>query len=377
MKSVLIVIDSLRGGGAERVLFTYLQYWDKKKYSITVVPIVDGGRFSPKVKAIRNICFSPVISSSKSTIRKYINKVLYKLIYYYLSPKIVYSFFIPKNNDIEIAFCEGFVTKLIANSTNRKSKKIAWIHTDIVNNDWPVSIGVYKNREEEISTYSRFDSIVGVSQIVCSSFIKSFGLTNISCIYNPLDKDYIKGLFSTFNKSNHDTIRIISIGRLVYDKGFDLLIEALGALQDDGMSFDLTILGEGPLHKDLEGMITANNLKESVHLVGFQDNPYSFLYSADIYVSSSRYEGFSLAIAEAMIVGLPIVATKCAGPQELLKNGEFGMMVDCSVKGLTSGLREMIINKEMRNSYKNRSIHRGEYFNVDRSLALSEKIFDE
>jgi glycosyltransferase involved in cell wall biosynthesis len=378
MKSILIVIDSLGSGGAEKVLCTYLQHWDKEKYDITIAPIVDGGVYSSEVRAIDQICFAPIIPATKNFFRKFVNKILYKLIYHYFPPKWVYTFFLPKKNDVEIAFCEGFVTKLIANSTNKKAKKIAWIHTDIVNNDWPVSIGVFKNRSEEKHAYSKYDSIIGVSQLVCDSFASSFGLSNINCIYNPLDRSHIKELSCIHSEERtSDIVRLVSVGRLVYDKGFDLLIEALGILLKEGLSFELNILGEGTLRDDLRRLISDNGLEKCVHLMGFRDNPYAFLASSDIYVSSSRYEGFSLAIAEAMIVGLPIVSTKCAGPLELLNNGEYGMLVDCSVESLTVGLREMILKKNVRDFYKEKSIRGGMLFGIDSSIEQTENLFNQ
>ena len=114
-----------------------------------------------------------------------------------------------------------------------------------------------------------------------------------------------------------------------------------------------------------------------MHLLGFHDNPYAYLGSSDIYVSSSRYEGFSLAIAEAMIVGLPIVSTKCAGPLELLGNGSCGMLVGCSVESLTVGLREMILKKDVRAVYKEMSIKGGMLFGIDSSIKQTENLFNQ
>ena len=377
MKRVLIIIDSLGAGGAEKVLYTYLQHWNKEKFAITVVPVVDGGVYSSKIKNIKNIKFSPVIPIPNNLFQNTINKILYKFIYKYLPSKWVYRLFIPKHYDIEIAFCEGFVTKLISNSTNNRAKKIAWIHTDLVNNDWPVNIGVFKNREEEIQAYSKFDSIIGVSKMVCNGFIDYFGLSNIRCIYNPLDRAFINQSAQPITKEKKGAIQLISIGRLVHDKGFDLLIEALSILQEEKIDFNLTILGEGTLRPDLEKLIDVNGLNDYVHLVGFKENPYEYLRAADVYISSSRYEGFSLAIAEAMITGLPVVSTNCAGPSELLDNGKYGMLVECSVMGLTEGLREMLLNKETRAKYTLKSQERGKFFGIEDAKALSEKIFEE
>lgn len=377
MKSVLVVIDSLGFGGAEKVLYTFLQYWNKEKYNITIVPIVDKGVYSSKIKEIENICFSPIISSDHSFLKRLYNKILYKLIYQILPLKWVYSIFLPHHNDIEIAFCEGFVTKLLSYSTNKKSKKITWVHTDLVNNNWPLSIGVYKDFEEETISYKKFNTIIGVSDIVCNGFIKQFGIPNIKRVYNPLDRKVIELSSNKHSKKRTGKHQIISIGRLVYDKGFDLLIDAYCYLFNEGHDVELTILGEGSLRSDLEQKIRNNHQEKNIHLVGFKDNPYSYLSESDIFVCSSRYEGFSLAIAEAMIVGLPIVSTKCAGPVELLENGVYGMMVDCSAEGLADGLKKMIDDQEVNNHFREKSKIRGNMFSVEESVEITEKLFDE
>lgn len=376
MKTILILIDSFGPGGAEKVLYTFLQHWDKEKYAITVVPISDKGVYSSKIGAIKGIKVSPIIHNSNSSLRSFLNRIIYKLVYSYLPIPLVYKLFIPKSNDIEIAFCEGFTTKLLSKSTNNNSKKIAWIHTDMVSNNWPLSSGIFKTIEEEKQDYASFDFVIGVSNIVCKGYCDLFSLSNISCIYNPVDfqvGDNIKNDSNCFNEESH----LITMGRLVYDKGYDLLINAVADIIDEGISVDLIILGEGPLRNELEKIVKERNASRYIHLLGFKENPDYYLAQSDIFVSSSRYEGFSLAIAEAMITGLPIVATNCAGPNELLDNGNYGMLVECSVSGLKSGLKRIILNKELRSQYKKKSAIRKHVFSIEESLLQTESIFDE
>lgn len=378
MKSILIVIDSLGYGGAEKVLYTFLQHWDLQKYTITLVPIVDKGVYSSKIKKLNGIKYSPVISSSSSFGRGVLHKILYKLVYNYLPPKWVYALFIPKKRDIEVAFCEGFVTKLMSHSSNKKAKKIAWIHTDLVKNNWPLAIGIFKDKSEEIEAYAAYDSIVGVSQLVCDGFKDSFGLSTISCIYNPIDKNEITSLTSkAAGRNNKDQIKLVSVGRLVYDKGYDFLIQSVSLLAKRGIAVDLTIVGEGDWRKKLEELIHDLNLSEQVHLIGFKENPYQYMKEADIYVSSSRFEGFSLAIAEAMILGLPIISTRCVGPLELLDNGSAGMIVECSAESMANGIYEMITQQEILKHYRDKSMEKQKSFSIENSILLTNQLFEE
>ena len=277
-----------------------------------------------------------------------------------------------------MSFCEGFVTKLMAYSSNKKAKKIAWIHTDLVNNNWPLSIGVFKDKSEEIDTYAAYDSIVGVSQIVCDGFKESFGLSNISCIYNPLENNEIKILAAkAVSGNNKAQIHLVSVGRLVYDKGYDLLIQSIGILLSKGIIVDLTIIGEGTMRNQLEKLIHDLDITEHVHLLGFKDNPYQYMKEADIYISSSRFEGFSLAIAEAMILGLPIISTRCAGPLELLDNGNAGLMVECSAVSLADGIYKMVKQPETLEHYRNKSKERQNFFSIENSIQMTNQLFEE
>lgn len=144
-KRILFLIESLSGGGAEKVLSVLLKHIDKTKFNITLCTIVDTGIYAAEVKKYVN--YTSVLGNpqKKGVLGKILYKILYLLIYRILPTQLIYILFIPKKNDIEIAFVEGFCTKILSHSTNKKAKKIAWVHTDLINNHWITS--VYKNEE--------------------------------------------------------------------------------------------------------------------------------------------------------------------------------------------------------------------------------------
>ncbi|MFQ5550832.1 MAG: glycosyltransferase, partial [Gemmatimonadales bacterium] len=109
----------------------------------------------------------------------------------------------------------------------------------------------------------------------------------------------------------HETkpFKVVALGRLFPQKGFDLLIEAAAILRREAFEFELHIAGDGPERERLESLIGALNVTGVVHLVGEVNEPLVFLRSGDLFVLSSRYEGFPNALLEAMAVGLPVVAT--------------------------------------------------------------------
>lgn len=344
-KRILFVIESLSGGGAEKVLSVIVKYFNYEKYDVTVCPIVDTGVYCEEVKKFVNH-YIPIISYHGNFISQFWNRIKYKLIYSLLPLKWVYEIFIPKGNDVEIAFCEGFVTKLLSQASSQ-SKKIAWVHIDLLYYPWPVELGIYKNSDEEKLAYSIYDKIVCVSQTVENSFHDKYGLKNTCTIYNPIDIEAIRQNAGNPVCNNGKAMRIISIGRLVHQKGYDRLLEVAKHLYDEGYKFYLTILGEGVERQPLESFIEQNSMASYVSLPGFSENPYKHLVNSDLFVCSSRAEGFSLVIAEALVLGIPVISTYCSGPNELLDGGKQGLLVENTNDGLYSGLRNFLINKSI------------------------------
>lgn len=121
-------------------------------------------------------------------------------------------------------------------------------------------------------------------------------------------------------KNNH-SFTILSLGRLHRQKGFDVLIEAFSRVLQKGINANLRIVGEGNLRPELERQIKNLGLQEKISLPGFTNQPLTEFMKADLFVCSSRFEGFSLATAEAMAFGLPVLITRMGGIVPHLKNG--------------------------------------------------------
>lgn len=340
-RKILFLIESLSGGGAEKVLTVLLKYFDYNRYELTVCPMVDTGIYCDEVKKYVTH-YRPVVSYQGNVFCRFLNKVKYKLIYSVLPLSVVYKWFIPKGNDVEIAFCEGFVTKLLSEA-NSHSKKIAWVHIDLEKLPWTIDKGIYKNVEEEKKAYSTFDKIVCVSKTVEQSFHERYGLNDRTCtIYNPIDVEDIREKAGERTQPSDGVFRMISIGRLVPQKGYDRLLRVTKQLHDKGRNVYLLILGEGEERSSLEQYVSENKMHSYVALPGFDKNPYRHLVNSDLFVCSSRAEGFSLVIAEAMALGVPVLSTYCSGPNELLQEGKYGMLVENMEDAIANGLEKAI-----------------------------------
>lgn len=381
MNSVLILCESLNVGGAERALYTLLKHIDKTKFKITLCVLCDSGYYSTAIKQISNINYVAVLIPKEKGIKKFIYKLKYNLIYKYLPPHIIYKLFIPKKRDLEIAFCEGFSTKIIAASTNKKSKKIAWVHTDLQNNNWPITLGVYKDIKEEIKTYTKYNNIVGVSNSV-SENLKLFlqNKTNIYTLYNLIDEQEINQQAKMYinYKYNKNTINIVSVGRLEYVKGYDRLINVCSKLiNKDKIDITLTIIGNGTQFDKLNFLIEELNTKSRIKLLGMKENPYPYINNADLYVCPSRQEGYNIALAEAIILGKPCISTKCSGPDEILDYGKYGLLVENNDNALYLGIKDVCVDVNKLKQIKNLSIARRTFFNINRNINITEKFLTQ
>jgi len=275
--------------------------------------------------------------------------------------------------DIEIGYLGIFTTWVIARFGNPKAKKITWLHGDF-------AYMVSGNTVEYVNDlYNRMDNIICVSNGVKQSFIDFAGneLENkLQTIYNPIDIYKIRKLSLQDIEYKKNKFTILSIARLSSEKGFDRLIRVHKKLMEEGIENELIILGSGGEEENLKKLIKDLKLEDTCKIIEYQKNPYTWIKMCDIFVSSSTTEALSLAIIEAMILEKPIVATDTHGSRALFKNN-LGLMVGNSEEGLYYGLRNMILNKELRELYI-KNLKKVDKFDFDKSIVMPEieKLFD-
>lgn len=368
------MIESLSGGGAEKVLVTLLNAIDLDKFDVTLCSMVDVG--VNKKDLPLGIRYTSILKPANSKIGEFFYRLKYKLVYSLLPLSWVYRLFLPQSNDVEVAFVEGYSTKLISHSTNCRAKKYAWVHTDLINNHWITM--VYKSKTEELESYSKFDGIVGVSDVVTQSVKSLYGLQNAVTLYNPIDSDYImERSAEQYSKPSQSGISLVTTGRLVPQKGYDRLLRVVRRLKADGVDFNLLILGEGPERHKLQKLIEENDLGGAVAMPGFLSNPYAAMKACDLFVCSSVAEGYSTAVTEALILGLPVITTRCSGMSELLGDNEFGVVVDNDEEALYKGLKELLLTPEKLVAYRQKASQRGETFTLSNLMPPIESLLSQ
>lgn len=371
-KHILFFIESLSSGGAEKVLVTLLNHLDYSKYEVTLMTLVDTGVLKDDIDFTK-LNYVPVICEAKTPLQRLWNKIKYKLIYHYLPCRLTNRWIVPqKGIDVYIAFTEGFSTKLISYTPK---KRLAWVHADLKTDPWTLNQHIYSSLEEEKQAYQRFNKVICVSQLVEQVMRELYDLNQTKTIHNPIDADDIlKKAKQPINIDIPSSFCIVSVGRLVPQKGFDRLIHAVGKLRHEGKNIQLFIIGEGSERQKLENIIKRDELQDTIHLVGFMKNPYPLMDKMDLFVCSSRAEGYSLVIAEAMILGLPVISTNCAGPKELLDNGNYGMIVENNDEALYEGINNIIKKPSLLNTLKLKSKEGIKFLGLENCLMAFENL---
>ncbi|WP_346891568.1 MULTISPECIES: glycosyltransferase [unclassified Clostridium] len=396
MKKVLLLIHTLGGGGAEKVLVNLANGMDKNKYDVTVMTVINTGIFreslseeikykyifnlpSRKRKGTNNSGKSEKSGSllNKSSKVLSMGGKLYSIFWRFVPLKLFYKLAIKEKYDVEVAFLEGICAKIISNSNNKLSKKIAWIHVDLINQ--PKSKFVFKNMKDEKECYEKFDDIVCVSETVKKQFIRKFEIDENKLIvkYNPIDKHEIinKSIELVDDTKKPNKFLFCTIGRLITQKGYDRLLRVHKKLMDEGYDYELWIIGEGTKREMLENFIDNNNMRDTVKLLGFKSNPYKYLSMADAFVCSSRAEGFSTVASEAVVLGKPIVTVDCSGMKELLgNNNEYGIVTDNNEEALAEGMKNMLNDKELYKKYLNTISERASMFELSKAVKSIEDL---
>ncbi len=337
MKKILFMINTLGGGGAEKVIVDLLNRLDKNKYNITLLTVNAGVHAKQLSSGIHYRC---LVKNKTSFLGNLTTKIIYHLPYRFFR-----FLFIRKQYDLEIAYLEGFPTRVIA-SGRKNTPKIAFVHCD-VSVSHPLK-KYYKNNDFCLAEYQSFDKVCFVSEQAKKGFEKTY-----ACLDNAVIVHNVVNTKETIKKATEDTdfsfktkgVKIVTVGRLVPEKGYDRLIR-VAAILEKTYSFEICILGEGSQRQYLEDLIEELNVT-SVKLMGYKENPYSCMVKADVFVCSSLFEGYSTAVTESIILGVPVVTTDCAGMDELLYNGEIGIVTPNTEEGLLRGLESVLADTQL------------------------------
>lgn len=355
-KKILFFIPNLSGGGAERVMSYLLKYFSNKFKVISV--FFNNNHVYPMPHNCKIYYLDNGLPKS-GIIKKLTRIVRLKRIIRNELPDMALSFLANNYLIISTIFPKRLNLKLIIAEHNTISYTLRFSKFRIV-----------KKIISKI-LYRKADTIVAVSKGVKEDLIKTLKLSQekVKVIYNPLDIDKIKEMAK--EEINHPWLVnkeypvIINVGRLIYQKGQDILLKAF-KIVNEKIESRLIILGKGQLLNELKNLTKQLNIEDKVDFVGFQKNPFSFISKADVFVLSSRWEGFGNVLIEAMACGVPVISTDCpSGPNEIIENGKNGILVKVDdVYGLAEAILSILENKNFSDALSKNALKSVEKFDV-------------
>lgn len=312
---IAIFIHGLTIGGAERVFINLANGFCKMDYDVDLVVLSGSGEFKEKV----NPQIKVVDLKSKRAITS-----IFKLRKYITTNKpVAILSALGHINIVSIIASIGSNTKTIV--TEHSTNSIAFAEEGgLKAKIMPLLMRFFY----KYATY-----VVAVSKGVADDLNKNIKINRkIEIIYNPTIPQELAKLIKLDTKhkwlTNKSSKIIISVGRLVKVKQFDLLINAFSLLEKE-LDVKLIILGDGPQREYLTKVIESLGVSSKVDMPGFTTNPYAFMAKSDLFVLSSMYEGLPTVLIEALACGIPVVSTNCpSGPYEILEGGRIGILVD-------------------------------------------------
>ena len=305
MRKVVFVINSLTGGGAERIMARLLSHSGNRTDAAELhLVLLDDEPIAYEIPASVHI---HQLDAKGSMLNAAIP--FWRLVGA-LKPDICVSF-LTRSNLLAIATCRlRGIRCVISERVNTSSHH-------------PKSFGGNLARLATRLFYPLADRTIAVSAGIAEDLTKNYGVPaeKISIIANPIDGDFIRGRSAEVAQIDYPRPLVVGMGRLVPNKNFSLLVDAYARWGGKGT---LLIMGEGPLRRELEAQIAQLGLEQQIVLLGFQTNPFSAIAAADCYVLPSNGEGFPNGLVEAMILGTPVISTNChSGPAEILDDRSY------------------------------------------------------
>ena len=363
-KSLLIVVDERRMGGVSILLEDMLDLGVFSDYDTDILVLHNNGSRLENVNA--NVIYgTKFFNTIDLTIKEVLKTKKLNLIFSKI--RLVFDMktglikrrivrerkkILNKRYDIEIAFKDGFTA--IFTAFGDSLKKIHWLHYEYGQSNPNIK---YNKLFYEL--LPKFDKIIAVSDGVKKAFCDFYKIDDVEVIPNIVNVQKIKDLSlqDSLIKYESGKLNVVLVGRIHPVKGYDRFLNVVKRLYDECFKDKLVInvIGDGP---DLEKIKSINNdLDLNIHFWGKMNNPYKEIKNMDLLILPSLYEAFGLVALEALILGVPVLATKTAATEKIVSNNINGLVVENSDEGLYNGMKELLINydkiKEFKNNLKN------------------------
>lgn len=360
MNLIYICDNVVEKGGIERVIIAKANYFaDILKYKVTIVVTSNKEKeafykISKNIKIIDlNIRKNFIFSFFKYT--KKLKQILNEL-----DPNII---LVPTGKEgMLIPFIDKKIYKIREIHFSKKSRNIQNENCNCLKKKM---IQIYNFMEQKI--IQKYDKLV----VLTNEDKKEWNHKNIEVIYNPKTIKISKSA-ELLNK------KVISVGRLDYQKGFDRLINVWEKVLKNNEDWILEIYGDGPLREEILEMIKEKKLEKNILLMGATKNIDEKMLDSSIYILSSRHEGLPLVLLEAMECGLPIVSFDCpCGPKDVIKNAFNGYLIkNGEIELMAQSLERLLNNQELRKNIGENSKKESQKYEIEKVMLKWTRIFE-
>ena len=366
--TILIFSQAMELGGVERSLLGLLDAIDYDRYNVDLFLMRHSGELMPYVNEKANLLpeipeYASLAVPMISLVRHGQLRVLCGRIRGRLAAKhfdksnldekssitaLTYSHkytlrFMPQISDKTYDLAISFLTPHYFVRERVKAKKyVAWIHTDYA--------ALSFDRAAELSMWSKYDSICGVSYQTSKSFQTIFPeiAEKVQTIENILPSKLIvkQSCLKQDDMRSGNSISLLSIGRFCEAKNFDNIPDICRRIVKSGLNVKWYLIGYGGDEERIRQKIAENGMQERVILLGKKDNPYPYMRACDLYVQPSRYEGKAVTVREAQLLGKPVVITKYATSSSQLEDNIDGIVVPMDNAGCAKGIVDLLREPE-------------------------------
>ena len=362
-KKILFICSNMNIGGFQISLINLLKNFDYNSYNVDLFLLDKKGLFIQEIPKEVNLVeldnyeidfFDSTVDSIKSLYHK--RKYFLSLARFFVGiiqmidkgyGAILMSKFIPNiadEYDCCIDYNGQYLNYYMIDKVKAK-KKITYFHSDYAKWDY------YKHADKMY--YKKADAIVTVSDICVESMKKYFPkyADKIYCIENIISKNTVQPkAYINHISLDKNKIILMTVGRVCFDKGYDLAFEAAKLLKNDFNNFIWYWVGPGNEDKEIQGKLKEYKLENKFKFLGPSADPYYYLEQADIAVYPSRFEGKSVVIEETKIINKPIVVTNFSTVNNQVQNRKSGLIVDMDGVAIYRAIKELIENKELYKS---------------------------
>lgn len=356
-------MPDLPSGGAEKVLIDILKNFDHSAYDVTLLLEYRQGVYINDIPS--SVRFRTMFGASNIWLERW-HRLLHMMHCYHLYHSIVHKLILlftlrGLKFDTIVSFMEGEAVRLHSYIMGKAANNVSWVHIDLKTKHWTQVF--FKSDEHEKAVYKMMDKIVFVSEEAKRKFHELFDVDNARSVvqYNLIDSKNIRSLALSKTVEKRK-LTVCMVGRLNPQKRYDRALRAVKRLKDDGLDFELWILGEGGIENELKTTIKSLGIEDYVCMKGFVKPSYAYMQMADIYWNTSDAEGYPLVVCEAMCIGLPIVATDICGTNEILAGGRYGLLTAENDDSIYCGMKSMLESAAMRQEYARKALEGAEGF---------------